>query len=169
MVHNRCSDIKSHLRLLVNEEFSVAGGKRWYFNPYQSKDVGRTRGNVWFAVRIAELERLRILQLVHNGFQRRRDAASGLGVSERQLRRLLHAFEAHEVASVASKKRGKASNNRRSEKLRMRVVERCRADYRYFGPTLLAKTLATRDGIHVSREWLRLLLVENDLWHVKHR
>ena len=117
----------------------------------------------------SELERLRILQEVQNGFRRQRDAARELGVSERQLRRLLRALEGQGAASVPSKKRGKAPNNRISDDLRARVLERCRGDYRNFGPTFLAETLVARDGIRVSREWLRALLVENDLWHDKRR
>lgn len=117
----------------------------------------------------AELERLRILQDVQRGFRRRQDAATDLGVSERQLRRLLRGLEAGGAASVPSKKRGKPPNNRVAETVRAHVLERCRGDYRGFGPTFLAETLAARDGIEVSAEWLRTLLVEHDLWTTKRR
>jgi transposase len=117
----------------------------------------------------AELERFRVLQEVQRGFRRQRDAAMELGVSERQLRRLLRGLEAQGAASVPSKKRVKAPNNRISDDLRLRVLERCRSDYRGFGPTFLAETLAARDGIEVSAEWLRALLVENALWTTKRR
>jgi transposase len=117
----------------------------------------------------AELERLRILQEVQRGFRRQRDAAMELGVSERQLRRLLRGLEAQGAASVPSKKRGKAPNNRVSDTVRAQVLERCRSDYRGFGPTFLAETLAARDGIEVSAEWLRALLIEHDLWRSKRR
>ncbi len=53
--------------------------------------------------------------------------------------------------------------------MRLRVLERCRSDYRGFGPTFLAETLAARDSIDVSAEWLRALLVANDLWTSKRR
>ncbi|MGH7748895.1 MAG: ISNCY family transposase, partial [Candidatus Dormibacteria bacterium] len=49
------------------------------------------------------------------------------------------------------------------------ILERYRSDYRGFGPTFLAQTLAQRDDILVSREWLRALLVEHDLWKPKRR
>jgi transposase len=117
----------------------------------------------------AELERLRILQEVQRGFRRQQDAATELGVSERQLRRLLRGLEAEGAASVPSKKRGKPPNNRISESVRAQVLERCRGDYRGFGPTFLAETLSARDGIDVSAEWLRALLIANDLWTNKRR
>ncbi len=118
---------------------------------------------------VPELERLRVLQQVHDGVRRQREAAVALGLSERQLRRLVRRLEEDGAVAVASKRRGKLPNNRVADEIREAVLERCRGDYRGFGPTFLAQTLAERDRIDVSREWLRALLVENDLWQSKRR
>ncbi len=118
---------------------------------------------------VPELERLCVLQQVHDGVRRQREAAVALGLSERQLRRLVRRLEEEGAVAVASKRRGKLPNNRVADEIREAVLERCRGDYRGFGPTFLAQTLAERDRIDVSREWLRALLVENDLWQSKRR
>lgn len=121
------------------------------------------------ALSTAELDRLRTLQRVPDGYLTQRQAAARLGLSERQVRRLIRAFEKQGPAAVASKRRGRAPNNRISSELRARIIERYRCDYRGFGPTLLAQTLAERDRISVSRETLRALLVENGLWQASRR
>ena len=92
----------------------------------------------------AELERLRILQEVQRGFRRQQDAATELGISERQLRRLLRGLEAEGAASVPSKKRGRPPNNRVSETVRAQVLQRCRGDYRGFGATNAGIRLAAQ-------------------------
>jgi hypothetical protein len=115
-------------------------------------------------VTTAELERLRVLQQVQDGVRTGRQAAVDLGLSERQLRRLRRRIEAGGAAAMVSRHRGKAPNNRIHDSIRATILERCRSDYRDFGPTFLAQTLHQREGISVSREWLRALLIKEHLW-----
>ncbi len=117
----------------------------------------------------AELERFAVLQRVRDGTLSRQQAALDLKISERQLRRLIRKIETAGAAGVTSKRRGQPPNNRVEESVRARVLERYRSDYRGFGPTLLAQTLRERDQIEVSREWLRAVLIENELWQSKRR
>jgi transposase len=117
----------------------------------------------------AELDRLRTLQRIADRALSQAQAATELGISERQVRRLCRAFERHGPQGVLSKRRGVAPNNRIDDATRTTIVERWRGEYRGFGPTFLAQTLAERDGIAVSREWLRALLIEQKLWKPKQR
>jgi transposase len=117
----------------------------------------------------AELDRLRVLERVRTGAWRQADASQELGLSERQVRRLLRRLEAGGSQAMASKRRGKAPNNRHGDDVRAAVLERYRGEYRGFGPTFLAQTLQQRDGIAVSREWLRALLIAEKLWQPKNR
>ena len=103
---------------------------------------------------LGDLKRIVLLQQVHDG-SLRLAAGATLALSERQVRRLTRAFERGGPAGLRSQRRGKAPNNR--------------LDYRDFGPTILAQTLAERDDIRVNREWLRQLLVEHKLWKTKRR
>ncbi len=117
----------------------------------------------------SELDRLRTLQRVVDGSLSQTAAALILTISERQVRRLIGAFERDGPQSVLSKRRGAAPNNRVVDSIRATILERYRNDYRGFGPTFLAQTLAKRDDTIVSREWLRALLIEHDLWKPKRR
>ncbi len=117
----------------------------------------------------AEQDRLRTLQRIADGALTQAQAARKLGISERQVRRLVRAFERHGPQGVLSKRRGAVPNNRVGDETRAAVLERYRGEYRGFGPTFLAQTLAERDGITVSREWLRAFLVEQHLWRAKQR
>jgi hypothetical protein len=117
----------------------------------------------------AELNRLQTLQRIADGALTQVEAARTLGLSERQVRRLVAAFEATGPGSVLSKRRGSKPNNRLDDAVRSTVIDRYRGEYHGFGPTFLAQTLAARDGIVVSRECLRALLIEQKLWRPKQR
>jgi transposase len=112
----------------------------------------------------SESTRLRVLQEVRDRVRTRAQAGIELGLSERQLRRLLRRVEAEGAEAIISKRRGRPPNNRLADDVRATILARCRAEYRGFGPTFLAEVLRERDDIAVSREWLRALLVENGLW-----
>jgi transposase len=117
----------------------------------------------------SELNRIQTLQSIVDGGLSQVDAARKLGISERQVRRLVADFEKSGPPGVLSKRRGAAPNNRIDNAVRDKILERYKGDYHGFGPTFLAQTLAERDGIIVSRESLRALLIEHDLWQAKRR
>jgi transposase len=89
----------------------------------------------------------------------RREGAAVLGVSERQVRRQLRAYEARGRASVVHGNRGRAPANRKATKLRERVVALWQQRYRGFNDTHFAEKLESAEGIEVSRatvqRWLR--------------
>jgi len=116
-----------------------------------------------------ELDRIVLLQQVQDGSLSQVAAAATLALSERQVRRLVRAFERGGPVALISQRRGKTPNNRLGPTLRSTVLEKYQGNYRDFGPTLLAQTLAERDDIRVSREWLRHLLIEHKLWKTKRR
>ena len=116
-----------------------------------------------------ELRRIQTLQRVRDGYLTQAAAAAELGLCERQVRRLAKAVARDGPTAVASKRRGKAPSNRISEERAQDILARYRAEYHDFGPTLFCEMLAQRHGMHVSREWVRRLLIANDLWRAKKR
>jgi len=116
-----------------------------------------------------EIERSRTLQRVLDGYLTQAEAAERLGVCQRQIRRLMAMYRQAGPSALISKRRGKPPNNRVGSELRALVLARYSAEYHGFGPTLLAQSLAERQGIHVSREWLRTLLMQAHLWKRKRR
>ena len=116
-----------------------------------------------------ELDRLRILQRLRDGYGTQRQAAAELALCERQLRRLLTRHREAGPAGVVSRKRKSAPNNRVSESVRATILELYAGPYHGFGPTLFAEYLASDHGITVSREWLRNFLRTSGCWKSKRR
>lgn len=91
-------------------------------------------------------------------------AAHVLGVSERQVWRLLGRYKAGGAASLAHRARGKPAHNQLPEEAKAKVLSLYRAHYHDFGPTLASEFLAEKHGLIVSRETLRQWLTETGLW-----
>jgi transposase len=88
-----------------------------------------------------ELDRATVMTRLVEGTLTQRAAAESLGVSVRQLRRLLRSFEAHGAGALVSKRRGRPSNRRLPESTRERALELVRDRYADFGPTLACEKL----------------------------
>ena len=97
-----------------------------------------------------------------DGGQRVRTAA--LGLSERQVWRLLRRYREDGGGGIAHRARGRPFNNRLGPGLRERALTLVRMLYRDFEPTLAAETLAEKHGLAVSRETLRHWMTEDGLW-----
>jgi transposase len=97
-----------------------------------------------------------------------REAASKLGVSERQIRRILQRYRQEGDGGLVSRKRGKPSNRRTDTEVR-EAVRRFIKDpiMKGFGPTLMAEKLAMQQGICLSKETVRRMMIEAGVWKVK--
>ncbi len=91
-------------------------------------------------------------------------AAHVLGLSERQVRRLLERIRTTGAASIRHKAIGRPSNNRISPGVRDYALALIRERYADFGPTLAAEKLAEVDGLTVSRETLRQWMSGAGIW-----
>ncbi len=111
-----------------------------------------------------ELVRAQIIQAICEKRLRRRDAASQLDLSERQIQRLMDKFRLSGTSGLASLKRGKPGNNNLPEQLRMKVLTLLREKYSDFGPTLAAEKLLQRHNLKVSVETLRHWMIAAGLW-----
>lgn len=83
-----------------------------------------------------EIHRLPVIQAVCEKRLRRRDAASQLGISERQAQRLINRYRVSGAEGLVSRKRGQPSNRRLTESLKLRVLTLIRENYSDFGPTI---------------------------------
>lgn len=114
-----------------------------------------------------ELERLTILQLYEAGSLWQQDAAKKLQISTRQFRRLYRAYKTHGVSAVVSKHRNKPGNRKCVLGLKERAISLIKTHYVDFGPTLAKEKLWQRDGIQLSVETVRQLMIQEDLWQPK--
>jgi hypothetical protein len=102
-----------------------------------------------------ERDRLKVLHEVQGGHLTQGEAAGQLGISDREVRRLLVRIAAEGDRGVVHRLRGRASNRRLPESLRSRALKLVKAKYGDFGPTLGCEYLAQADGLEVSKETLR--------------
>jgi transposase len=103
----------------------------------------------------AEQRRAQALNRVLSGAWTRAEAAMALGRSERQVRRLLRAYEARGPAALVHGNRGRRPAHALPAALRARVLALARTTYAGCNDTHLAELLAEREGLAVSRATLQ--------------
>jgi transposase len=111
----------------------------------------------------AELSRVDTLARVARGELPVAGAASLLGLSARQVFRLLARFRAEGASGLASRRRGRPSNRRLPASVREAALAAVRERYADFGPTLAAEKLAEAHDLRLSRETLRQWMAEAGL------
>ncbi|HPM10943.1 MAG TPA: ISNCY family transposase [Paludibacter sp.] len=95
-------------------------------------------------------------------------AASKLGISARQFRRILQRYRQEGDAGLVSRKRGKPSNRRTGAEVQNTVWDFIKQPIMNgFGPTLMAEKLEKQKGISLSKETVRRLMIEAGVWKVK--
>jgi len=113
---------------------------------------------------IGEVRRLKVVQSAIDRHVTQKAAASMLGLSERQVRRLVKVVREKGDKGVIHKLRGHPSNRRFTEEVRERVLSLYQERYPDFGPTLATEKLFEFDGMKVSDETLRNWLIEAGFW-----
>jgi transposase len=119
------------------------------------------------AMSAKERERLKVIEAVQEKRLRQAGAAKRLGLSVRQVKRLVRAHRQAGAAGLVSKRRGRASNRRIEQAEREEVLAQVRARYADFGPTLAAEYLHSYQGYTRSVETLRRWMIEDGLWQPK--
>jgi hypothetical protein len=114
-----------------------------------------------------EVERATIIGSLAEGHITSQIAATRLGVTTRQVRRLVMVFRAQGADGLVSKQRGKASNRQLDPVLAQEVLVAVREQYADFGPTLACEKLFELDGLKLSKEALRQLMIRAGLWHTR--
>lgn len=117
-------------------------------------------------VRQRELKRLHVIRKVMEGTVTQRDAAGLISLTERQIRRIVKRIREEGDEGIRHKSRGRPS--KRKLPFKERIVELYRERYPDFGPTLFTEKLQEREGITVSRETVRIWLIQEGEWK-KHR
>lgn len=115
------------------------------------------------------LHRLRAVEAVVEGRLKQAQAAEQLGLTTRQVKRLVAAYRREGAGGLVSRRAGRPSNRR----LKKPVVEAIRAllveRYPDFGPTFTCEKLREVHELVVSVETVRALQIELGLWKPKRR
>ncbi|MBI5854205.1 MAG: helix-turn-helix domain containing protein, partial [Nitrospirae bacterium] len=109
---------------------------------------------------VKELRRVHVIRQAMDQKLRQRKAGALLGLTVRQVRRLLKRVRAEGDAGLAHRGRGKPSNRRIPETVKAKVLTLYEQRYGDIGPTLPAEKLAERHGITLTVETLRGWLLE---------
>src|SRR6202158_1382424 len=116
----------------------------------------------------ADRDRLVTLKKAKKKLITQRAAAEELGLSTRQVKRLLFALKKRGDKAVIHGLRGRPSNQRIAQSTEEEAIQILSADlYKGFGPTLASEYLADKHDIEVSKETLRQWMIRAKLWRAK--
>jgi len=137
-------------------------------------EEGMMAGEDMIMARQGELKRLHVIQKVLERVIKQVEAAEILSLSGRQIRRIVKRIRREGSRGIIHRSRGRPSNRRISHKLKEKVINFYRTQYKDFGPTLASEKLLERNGIQISDETLRMWLLETGDWrktrrHRRHR
>jgi transposase len=117
-----------------------------------------------------ERDRLVALKKAKKGLITQKQAAAEIGVSQRQVRRMLRNLKRRGDRAVIHAGRGRISNNKIPDEKREQVIDILKREvYRGFGPTLAAEYLAKKHQLAVSRETVRKWMIAAKLWRAQHK
>jgi len=120
-------------------------------------------------IRQGELKRLHVIQKVLEGIIKQVEAAEILSLSGRQVRRIVKRIRSKGSRGVIHRSRGRPSKRRISHKIKERVIDLYRTQYKGFGPTLASEKLLERNGIRINDETLRMWLMGTGDWRKRRR
>jgi transposase len=111
-----------------------------------------------------DLERLKTIQAVIDRELRPGRAAERLGLSVRQIERLVIRYRAEGPVGLISRHRHRTGNRALKSTVAEQILEILRTQYPDFGPTLAAEKLRDRHNIVVAKETVRQLQIASGLW-----
>ena len=120
-------------------------------------------------IRQDELKRYQLITKVFDRNINQQEAAELLGISDRQVRRIVRRVRVEGERGVIHRLRGRRGCRRISDNVRTRILELYQERYNDFGPTLASEKLLELDHLRVSDETLRLWLAKDGLWQVDRR
>jgi transposase len=112
------------------------------------------------------------LHIIHQALDERitqAEAASLMGLSDRQIRRMIKRIRKAGDEGICHKSRGKPSNHRKPGKVKEKTLRLFREDYKDFNLTHATEQLSEIHGITINRETLRLWLTAADIPYKKRR
>jgi len=118
---------------------------------------------------IKETERIIIMDNLIAKRIKQKHASKQLGISVRQVRRMVHRYKQEGILGLVHKSRGRIGNRALAQEKKQQVITHIKEQYPDFGPTLAFEKLAERDGIVVSRETVRQLMIKEGLWKAHKR
>ena len=106
-----------------------------------------------------EAQRYKVISEVEEGYLKVKEAAEVLGLSQRQIYRIKGRVEKEGMGGIIHKSKGKNAPRWLTEKIRDKIDHFYKTKYRGFNLTHLTEYLNDEEGIKVSRESVRQILL----------
>lgn len=116
-----------------------------------------------------ELDRVTAMDALASGAIKQKTAGRQLGLSVRQVKRLLKRSRQEGPHGLVSLRRGRPSNRCLPEETRNQAIGLVREHYHDFGPTLAHEKLTGKHGFSFSVETLRQWMINDAIWQPKAR
>ncbi len=120
-------------------------------------------------MRLEDTRRIAVLDKLKEKALKQRKAADILGVSVRQVRRLLVRYSREGALGIVHKLRGLPANHLANAKVLDSALDTIRAHYSDFSVTLAHEKLVRHHNFPYSRETLRLSMISAGMWRVKRK
>jgi len=114
-----------------------------------------------------EVSRLEVMQKLNEKWLSQKEASTILGVSVRQIKRLLKSYREKGAKGLISKHRGRKGNNRLDEKVLKKALDLLKGKYKGFGPTLAQEKLVEKEHLKISDESVRQIMIAEGLWKAR--
>ena len=120
-------------------------------------------------LRPEELKRFQIIGKVLDKSINQQEAAGLLGLSDRQVRRVVRRVRKEGERGIGHGSRGQKGRHRIADGVRTVILDLYRERYSDFGPLLASEKLFELDKIKIHDETLRLWLIAEGLWKPNQR
>jgi len=114
-----------------------------------------------------ELSRLEVMERLQEKRMGQKTAAEILGVSVRQVKRLIRAYRREGATGLVSKQRGKPSHHQLDREIVQAAIDLLKGRYADFGPTLAHEKLVELDGLKLCLGSVRKIMTEEGIWKAK--
>ena len=118
---------------------------------------------------IKEIDRLEIVKKCISKDLLQSVGASHLGLSERQMRRLIKSYRTYAEQGLVSKHKGKVPSNKITTDITERALKLIHEKYYDFGPTLAQEYLTEQHDFIFSVETVRKIMITDGIWKPKQK
>lgn len=114
-----------------------------------------------------ELKKLHLVKKAEDKLITQAEGANLLSITDRQFRRLIQNYRLTGEHGLVHQLRGKSSNRKFSDSFKNSIVSIYQKEFSGYHPTFFTEKLASEYDISVSKESVRLILAEHNLWTVQ--
>jgi len=118
---------------------------------------------------IKETERIAIMDNLIAKRIKQKHASQQLGISIRQVQRIVKKYKRDGISGLVHQGRGQVGNRALDGQKKDAIIALVKKHNPDFGPTFASENLGERDGVFVSKETLRQIMIEKGLWKAKQR